>query len=144
MELQLKTSTSTFLSHALEIPGWFSSHLACFQPMAAELTIRNCYKACKRLPLHVLTERGIHLNVATFGDSQVQLRVYSMSELVSAHHSLGVGVRTPEGSIFCTSKFLGDCDCCWIQRHLSTLSLNVLASCIANHTKVWRWHVRAQ
>ena len=37
---------------------WFFSHLACFQPMAAELTIRKGCKACKR-PLH------IWLNVAS-------------------------------------------------------------------------------
>ena len=46
------------LSMLLNPTGSCFSYLACFQPMAAELTIfRNGCKACKRLPLHVLTSQ---------------------------------------------------------------------------------------
>ena len=55
--------TANLFFHMLLNPtGGCFTYLACFQPMAAELTIRNGCKACKRLPrLHVLTQRGIRL-----------------------------------------------------------------------------------
>ena len=57
MELQLKT-TNLFFHMLLNPTGGCFSYLACFQPMAAEPTIfRNGCKACKRLPLHVLTSQ---------------------------------------------------------------------------------------
>ena len=46
------------LSMPLNPTGGCFSYLACFQPMAAELTIfRNGCKECKTLPLHVLTSQ---------------------------------------------------------------------------------------
>ena len=53
-----------FLSHALELPGWYFSHRACFQLSTNGCRTDNQERLqsmqAKARPLHLLAERGIH------------------------------------------------------------------------------------
>ena len=139
MELQLKT-TNLFFHMLLNPTGGCFSYLACFQPMAAELTIfRNGCKACKRLPLHVLTSQKKIESIFLWWKAQVFRYTKAPHVCFSTAAMAFLPFQSARGFIFRSPKarfWMGTCGetQCFCQGQVFFVKL---ASCIAVFGGAW-------